>query len=367
MEIAVLGGGHGAFAPVAELAEKGHAVRWWRREASRHAAVQRAGGLTLTDFRGTRRITNFSLGSDLREAVRDAELVVIPLPAMAHDSLARDLAGVLDSGQVVLLPPGTFGTFVFARALLLARPGVEVTFAESGTLPYLARKHGETSVVVSAYATRLPTGVLPLRNGTAAFSVLTRAYPCVESCGDALSAALMNAGPIIHPPLIVMNAGPLEHFPAWDIHNEGTQPAIRRVTDALDRERVTLRQKLGYCVPHFPLKDHYSQSGDEWMYGRSGHERLTESGDWREHIELLTHRYMVEDVAFGLSFLTSVAAWARSPMPLAAGLLAVGSAVVGRDLYAEGRTLENLGLAGMSRAEMTQMLAEGVHTSVSRG
>ena len=35
----------------------------------------------------------------------------------------------------------------------------------------------------------------------------------------------MNAGPVIHPPLILMNAGPLEHFERWDIHNEGTQPS----------------------------------------------------------------------------------------------------------------------------------------------
>ena len=34
----------------------------------------------------------------------------------------------------------------------------------------------------------------------------------------------MNAGPIIHPPLIMMNAGPIEHFERWDIHKEGTQP-----------------------------------------------------------------------------------------------------------------------------------------------
>ena len=53
----------------------------------------------------------------------------------------------------------------------------------------------------------------------------------------------MNAGPIIHPPLILMNAGPLQHFERWDIHNEGTQPAIRAVTDALDAERVALRER----------------------------------------------------------------------------------------------------------------------------
>ena len=49
-------------------------------------------------------------------------------------------------------------------------------------------------------------------------------------------------GPIIHPPLIVMNAGPIEHFERWDIHKEGTQAAIRRVTDALDAERIAVRE-----------------------------------------------------------------------------------------------------------------------------
>ena len=119
----------------------------------------------------------------------------------------------------------------------------------------------------------------------------------IEDCGDALSAALMNAGPIIHPPLIIMNAAPLEHFDRWDIHKEGTQPAMRRVTDALDAERIALREALGYGAPHFPLADHYAKEGPEWMYGRGSHDKLTDSGDWREHIVLTEHRYMREDTA----------------------------------------------------------------------
>ncbi|MFD7619829.1 NAD/NADP octopine/nopaline dehydrogenase family protein [Streptomyces sp. NPDC059802] len=136
--------------------------------------------------------------------------------------------------------------------------------------------------------------------------MLRQAYPAVEPVEDCLSGALMNAGPVIHPPLIMMNAGPLEHFDSWDIHNEGTQPSIRRVTDALDAERIALRQALGYDAPHFPLADHYSTTGDEWMYGHAAHEKLTDSGDWRERINLLNHRYMLEDTRLGLSFLVSV-------------------------------------------------------------
>ena len=117
----------------------------------------------------------------------------------------------------------------------------------------------------------------------------------IEDCGDALSGALMNAGPIIHPPLIVMNAGPLEHFERWDIHKEGTQASIRRVTDALDAERIAVREALGYGAPHFPLADHYANEGEEWMYGRGSHDRLTDSRRLARADRADQHRYMRED------------------------------------------------------------------------
>lgn len=47
-------------------------------------------------------------------------------------------------------------------------------------------------------------------------------------------------------------------------------------------------------------------------------------------------------------------------MCVAQGLLSVASAVTGRDLYAEGRTLEALGLHGLSRSAMAELLAQGV-------
>jgi opine dehydrogenase len=249
---------------------------------------------------------------------------------------------------------------VLARAVHAAGRRVGVAFAEAGTLPYLTRKHGPREVAIRVRATRLPTGVLPARESSRAAAVLRLAYPAVEMRRDALDGALLNAGPIIHPPLVLMNAGPLEHFERWDIHNEGTQPAIRRVTDRLDQERIAVREALGYGRPHFPLADHYAPAGEEWMYGRRSHDRLTESGDWRERIDLLHHRYLREDVALGLALLVSVADYASVAAPVARGLLALGSAVLGEDLRATGRTLEQLGLASLSRTALRRLLDEGL-------
>src|SRR3970282_2821440 len=95
------------------------------------------------------------------------------------------------------------------------------------------------------------------------------------------------------------------------------------------------------------------------MYGRRVHVKLTDSGDWKERIALPEHRYMREDVELGLAFLVSVCDWAGVACPVARGLLALGSAVQGRDLRAGPRTLEALGLAGVSREAMRRMLRAG--------
>ncbi len=360
MRVAVLGGGNGAYACAGDLSAQGHEVRFWRRSAEALAPVRAAGGITLKDAAGERVVPIALVTADLGEAVRGAELVVMPDPAFTQPDNARRLAPHLADGQVVFLAPGTFGSYLMARLAREAGSRAEFAFAETGTLPWLTRKHGPATAAITARATRLPTGVFPARLHDRAFSVVRGAFPAVEPVEDALSAALMNAGPVIHPPLILMNAGPLEHFERWDIHAEGTQPAIRRVTDALDGERIAARVALGYRAPHFPLADHYRADGDEWMYGRRVHQKLTDSQDWRERIVLTEHRYMREDVELGLAFLVSVCEWAGVACPVARGLLAVASAVLGRDLRATGRTLENLGLAGLTRTALRERLVDGL-------
>lgn len=351
MKIAILGGGHGCYAAAADLSEQGHDVRLWRRDAAALQPVVDSGCITLKDAQGTREVRIALATADIAQALQGAELIALPTPATAQDDIARLMAPHLVDGQVVFLAPGTFGSWTMSRGVK-----AQVLWAETGTLPYLARKHGPREVNVTIRAVRLPTGVYPAQHEARAIEVIRRAWPSVHGCGDALSGALMNAGPIIHPPLMVMNAAPLQHFPKWDIHTEGTQPAVRAVTDALDRERIALRQALGFAAPHYPLADHYHN--DQWMYG-DAHKQLQKSGDWREHIDLHTHRYVTEDTELGLAFLASVARWAGVDAPIAQGLLAITGGFLGRDLRQGPRTLETLGLAALSRDALRQRLFEG--------
>ena len=356
MKIAVLGGGHGAYAAAADLSLAGHEVRLWRRDAAALAEVIAHGSIRLKDADGERDVAVHSVSADIGVALRGAELIVLPTPANAQDDIAQAMAPHLQDGQVVFLAPGTFGSFTMARRVHGLGCKADVRWAETGTLPYLARKHGPREVNLTIRAVHLPTGVYPARHANEALAVVARAYPSVHACGDALSGALMNAGPIIHPPLIVMNAAPLQHFERWDIHNEGTQPSVRAVTDRLDLERIAVREAVGWAAPHYPLRDHYEN--DRWMYG-DAHKKLVKSGDWREHIDLQHHRYVSEDIELGLAFLCSVARWAGVDAPIAHGLVAITGGYLGRDLRQGPRTLEALGLLHHSPAQLREMLHQG--------
>ncbi|HSV51654.1 MAG TPA: NAD/NADP octopine/nopaline dehydrogenase family protein [Burkholderiaceae bacterium] len=356
MNICVLGGGHGCYAAAADLSEAGHQVRLWRRDTEALKPVVDSGAIILKDADGAREVKIAKATGNIAEAMAGAQLIVLPTPATAQEDIAAAMAPHLVDGQVVFLAPGTFGSYVMAQAVHMAGNHAKLAWAETGTLPYLARKHGEREINVSIRAVRLPTGVYPASRAAEAIGVIRQAYPSVHGCGDALSGALMNAGPIIHPPLMVMNAAPLQHFERWDIHNEGTQRAVRDVTDRLDRERIAVRAALGYAGPHYPLADHYNN--DQWMYG-DAHQKLVKSGDWREHIDLYTHRYITEDTELGLAFLASVARWVQADAPIAHGLLAVVGGFLGRDLRHGARTLEALGLSSLSRDALLARLHSG--------
>ncbi|HVV92392.1 MAG TPA: 2-dehydropantoate 2-reductase N-terminal domain-containing protein, partial [Hyphomicrobiales bacterium] len=142
MKIAVLGGGNGAYAAAADLSEAGHEVRFWRRDGAALAPVLESGTVRLRDAAGLREVRIARPTASLGEAVAGAELIVLPVPAFAQASLAEALAPHLADGQVLFLPPGTFGSFVMTKTARAFGSTASFAVAETGTLPWLARKRG---------------------------------------------------------------------------------------------------------------------------------------------------------------------------------------------------------------------------------
>lgn len=335
MEIAVLGGGHGALAVAGDLACRGERVRLALRNRDRFAGLFDTGRITLTGaLEGVGELA--AVTDDHAAAARGADLVMVPLPATAQAVVAERIAGAVHDGQVIALLPGNLGSQVMGRVL----PGA--VFAETATLPYGARQRGESAVGIAIVARHNPTGVFPRAAADRAIALLQQVYPAVEPVAGVLDAALLNSNGSLHAPLVMLNAGPIERLGEYDIHVEGTTPSVRRVIAALDEERIALRQALGYTSPHWPLMDYYADA--DWFYGPGAYSRVQRDSVWREKLDF-GHRYVAEDVGCGLVLWSSLGRALGVPTPLADACIQLASVLTGVDYRATGRTLESLGLA----------------------
>ena len=355
MKVAVLGGGHGAVAAAGDLALRGHEVTLALRNRDRFAEIFATRRIRLDGLiDGEAELAG--VVDDHARAVDGADVVVVPLPAHAQEEMAERVAPALRAGQVVYLTTGTFGSYVFRETLKRAG-AADVTVAENATLPYGARISGPGSVRVGLLAKHLPTGVYPAARAAGALEPVGELYPATEPVEDALSAGLLNFDGALHAPLVLMNAGSIEWRDDFDIHVDGNPPSVVKVSVALDRERIALREALGYTSHHWPLADLYSRVG-ETFYGVISRDRMERQSVWREKIDF-HHRYVAEDIGCGLALWSSLGRKLGVPTPLADVFLTLASTVNDVDYRATGRTLENLGLADLSLEALKERLQQG--------
>jgi opine dehydrogenase len=358
VRIAVLGGSNGGFATAADLALAGHRVKLWARSAEALGPLVDDPTIMLTaeGRQGSARLDRAT--TDVGDAVEGAEVLIVPLPATSHDDLGKRLGPHVTDRQVILLTPGTLGSLALARSLGRAGGRLPHALAETGTLPYLTRRTGPAVVKAPVRAANLPTGVFPASRTGSVLARLGELFPAIRPCVDALDVALTNAGPVIHPPLVLLNAGAIDAG-RFDIHAAGTTRSVRRLIDAVDGERVATRRGWGYPAPHYELETYYDERrAAEGLYGAGAKQKLVASGLWSETLSF-EHRYVTEDVVLGLSLFESAARAAGATTPAITGLLLLFGALLGGDLSGGGRALERLGLGDLSRREIRAFLEEG--------
>ena len=73
----------------------------------------------------------------------------------------------------------------------------------------------------------------------------------------------------------------------------------------------------------------------------------------------LQTRWLTEDVPYGLRTWAELGEHLGVAMPVARALVTLGDAVMGSDSWRGGRSLADLGLAGLTRAELADYLATG--------
>jgi len=334
MNVAVLGGGNGAFAAAGDLALRGHCVTLCEAPAFFHHLREVRGSGTLhvealpTTGLPSGRAQLALVTDDAAAALREAQVVLVIVPSYAMGFFADFVAPALRSHHLLLLMPGNlWGAYRAAARVQATSAPAGVLVGEAECLIYAARKTGDGGVTIRGYKKHL--GVAAANAGRTAelHERLLPLYPDLRRLDSVLQSGLNNVNPFFHPVILLSNLGLVGAPQPRRFYVEGVSDTVARLIERLDGERLALGSTLGVALPSLRelLLLWYAHEG---AAGDSLHAVIQSVPAYRHSLfplELATTRYLLEDIPFGLVPFTQLATRAGVPVPLAAAV--VGFAV----------------------------------------
>ena len=358
----VIGAGHGGKGMAAHLALMGFPVTLYNRTPENIAAIKKRGGIELESYEGgphgfgqLERVT-----ADMGEALEQAEVIMVVVPSSAHADVARAAAPHLRDGQIVVLHPGrTCGAIEFVKVLHDHSCRADVTVAEAETLIYASRSEGPAQARIFRIKEAVPVAALPATRTPQVLEALAPAYPQFIDGVSVLHTGLNNMGAIFHPALTILNAGRIESTGGdFQFYIDGATPSVARLLEVLDRERVTVAAALGIRAQTATewLKMAYDASGAdlyEAIHNQSGYYGINAPST-------LNHRYIFEDVPMSLVPIAALGQRYGVSVRGMDSIIRLACIIHQTDYWRRGRTLDKLGIEGLSVSEVTRYVNEGV-------
>lgn len=360
--LTVCGAGGAGLAIAADAALKGLAVTLFELPelADKLAAARERGGIEVTDdSETTAGKTGFAplaaVTWDAAEAAAAADVLMVTVPAMYHDVFIDALAPQLRAGQIVLFNTGYWGALRQTRRLGERMSGV--TLAESNIMPYICQPRGD-AVHIGRFKRAFHVAAFPGRRSAAVFDVVRHIYRQYRPAATVLDTNIACAGnPPIHVTLTIPIAGfYFDRYRGGKFYQDATVPGARLVT-AFDAERERLATHLGSRLFQSEL------DFDKQSYGYSGRDiaeavRSSPHADWFATAAYL-EQVCSEDIIYSFVPMVRLGDALGVDLPITRGMIDVFGVMLGRDYWAEGLTLKDIGLDGLDRDGLLRFVQTG--------
>lgn len=346
MKIAVLGSGNGACATAADWSLHGHEVRMFDFEGFTDTieAINAQGGIySVGAVDGFGKIEY--AGNDIGKAIDGADMIIAVGPAYSTEPFANAVKNLIQEDQIYLVNPGSTGGALVTKKIFEKTPNAKnVVIAETSTLPYAARnmKPGTVKVYLKLKGGLL-LAAIPGNETNRALELFQQVYPHTAAGKNLFQTMLQNANPMIHPTVTLLNAALIERTKGeFLFYEEGVTPAVGRVLEAIDLERMKIGEKLGITIIPDPVMGVRQGYMAEENYS-TGYSTAPGFKGIRAP-EQLNHRYLNEDAGYGLVFLSELGKSIGVETPNIDAMLTLVSLIAGKDFRKEAiRTLSGIG------------------------
>lgn len=355
-KFAVIGAGNGGQAIAGFLSSKGVSVNLFNRDNNVIQDIRKRGHIRLQGKLSGTGIPNL-LTSSLESAIKDVDIIMITTTAVAHKELAKLMSPILSAGQIIILNPGrTGGALEFKQTLCQCGCNKNIHIAEAQTLVYACRVVENGIVNIIGVKDFVYLSALPSSETDLILSKVAPFFPCFSKAENILRTSLGNVGAVFHPCVLLFNAATVERQDEFYFYRDMTQQ-VGQFIEQFDAERLAVGKAYGINL----------MSVSEWISnsykGTKGDTLCDKMRNNPAYFDIkspssIYTRQLMEDIPTGVLPILELGKVAGISMPLHQSMVDVVSALLNVDFYGNGRSLSNLGLAGLTKDEILQYLTK---------
>lgn len=300
MKITVIGAGNSGLAMSAHLSYCGNKVCLWNRSERTIAKLMGSRTINVEGIVNDS-VKIYNVTTNMSDALRDTELILITTPASSYHDLAMLFAAKMTKRIPIILNPGrTFGALNFYEIYRGSGGILELIIAETQTIIYTCRKNAEDNVSIYSLKNAVKLASLKKSEEQIIFDTIPKCIKTHYILGKSfLETSLGNVGLVLHCIPFMLNTGWTECRTAeYKYYYDGITPTIGKFIQHIDDERVAIGTALGIKLETTMewMKREYATRGTT-LYDCIKNNKAYKEIDAPKSIN---HRYIFEDVPYGL-------------------------------------------------------------------
>lgn len=354
---AIIGGGNGGQSIAGHLASMGEKVRLFDVVPATVDAINAKGGIQI--YHALEAFGELEFAStDMGKVMDGADVVMMTLPSIYHESMTKQIAPHLKDGMVVFLhPEASCGAIAFRKVMKDMGCTADVVVGAACTLLYSTRIQTPGEVYIFSIKNEVPMAALPACDNDKLAAAIRPELPWFKLVSSVLETSIDNLNAMMHPAPMLLNTSRIEADPfvPFQYYLDGITPSVGKFVETMDKERIAIAEAFGFhqrsiCQEYI---DMYS-CGDETtpLY------RLCKDNKGYEGImcgNTLSTRYCLEDIPYSLEAIRALGKVAGVPTPCIDAIITIGRVTLAGQIT-EGRTGKMLGIEGMSKEELLKYI-----------
>lgn len=394
--IAVLGGGAVGKTCAADCKLAGREVRLYSRSEKSLAYLDKTGILldgiqrNVYGFERSGRAHLDMYSTNMAEVVKGAKLILLSVPALAHEHYLKTLVPLLEDGMVIHTFTDNYASLLLRKYMREAGCTKDVIIGGWSSAPYgtrIEKVQGfwTNHVGIKYRAISLRGACLPMSD-IDDFMESVKYLPCMDSVtygdgpvkGDTMmDIGFSNVNPVIHVPASLLGVSSMENWSlvygnapdSYSMYSHGLCPSICRVQYQFYKEECAIADAMGIESPYYSYEMFFSRRSiltQEYMgLDENGKDNVVfpldkPCDEGNTGPNTIDHRYITEDIPVGCKIYHDLGKKFGVPTPIIDSMIVLGGAMHEKSFFENTKyDLDYLGIGHMNKEELLDYMRNG--------